>query len=619
MKAFQLKIMIKNSKPPIWRRVVVPSGITFSQLSIILNEVMGWCGYHVFQFEFYHQELLIMEDAAEFADHWRYDYLEASTTLIREFLEENAWFTYTYDMGDDWQHRVTIEKILDDWELDYPQVLKYKGDCPVEDCGGIGGYYDCLAIIGDKNHPEYEERLAWMHSQGYPNTYDIDHINEKLKNELYYKLGKAEKRCQNKIYEELFKGEYGLKASSADKKQNLKPIKSSKHKTDESLQQIADMVKEFTKFQAQLQAERSETTSLKEIFDDYEKTDLIEIAKDKGITGLSGKSKKQLIEKLYCHMTQEEEIQKYFYCMSAEVRNEFQKAIDAADLYEPDKPEYLMELYRASYIGMLADGRIIVPKEIKDAYLSKCSSEFEKECDKRSFVLACLQTVKWLYGIIPFDIFVKLVNTRQGYSLSEKEVLQIIEEIPAEYMEYAVHNDKVYYREFYPDDRGLLKAQGNKSYYIPPEEEIMDIGLNAYPSKDKYVQQFKKYLKNGLEAMDDEADYACAVIYHLMSDEREFQEIFAVLEDLGLMPDTEQGINTLIQKLGVLWNNTRKIIHRGYTPKEMEQIEKSLNEAAPVMQKVISFEAAKKNKVYPNDPCPCGSGKKYKNCCKNKK
>ncbi|MBQ4362136.1 MAG: SEC-C domain-containing protein, partial [Lachnospiraceae bacterium] len=23
-------------------------------------------------------------------------------------------------------------------------------------------------------------------------------------------------------------------------------------------------------------------------------------------------------------------------------------------------------------------------------------------------------------------------------------------------------------------------------------------------------------------------------------------------------------------------------------------------------------------KVYPNDPCPCGSGKKYKNCCGRK-
>lgn len=32
MKAFQLKITIKNSKPSIWRRVIVPSGITFLQL-----------------------------------------------------------------------------------------------------------------------------------------------------------------------------------------------------------------------------------------------------------------------------------------------------------------------------------------------------------------------------------------------------------------------------------------------------------------------------------------------------------------------------------------------------------------------------------------------------------
>ena len=27
----------------------------------------------------------------------------------------------------------------------------------------------------------------------------------------------------------------------------------------------------------------------------------------------------------------------------------------------------------------------------------------------------------------------------------------------------------------------------------------------------------------------------------------------------------------------------------------------------------------KEGKVYPNDPCPCGSGKKYKQCCGRKK
>lgn len=65
MKAFQMKIVIKNSKPPIWRRVIVPAGITFSQLSMVLNKVMGWCGYHLFEFEFYHLELRIMEGAEE--------------------------------------------------------------------------------------------------------------------------------------------------------------------------------------------------------------------------------------------------------------------------------------------------------------------------------------------------------------------------------------------------------------------------------------------------------------------------------------------------------------------------------------------------------------------------
>ena len=32
-----------------------------------------------------------------------------------------------------------------------------------------------------------------------------------------------------------------------------------------------------------------------------------------------------------------------------------------------------------------------------------------------------------------------------------------------------------------------------------------------------------------------------------------------------------------------------------------------------------SGTVVKEDKVYPNDPCPCGSGKKYKKCCgKNK-
>ena len=53
MKAYQLKIIIKNTKPPVWRRVSIPSGITFSQLSLLINEIFELEYKHNFQFEFY--------------------------------------------------------------------------------------------------------------------------------------------------------------------------------------------------------------------------------------------------------------------------------------------------------------------------------------------------------------------------------------------------------------------------------------------------------------------------------------------------------------------------------------------------------------------------------------
>lgn len=118
MKAYQLKIQIKNSHPPIWRRLIVPAGLSFSQLAVILNEAMGWCGCHLFCFEFYHLRIQVEDNVDEYDDFGWSDYEreEASETLIDTYLDTEEWFTYIYDFGDNWQHRVTVEKILEDYD-----------------------------------------------------------------------------------------------------------------------------------------------------------------------------------------------------------------------------------------------------------------------------------------------------------------------------------------------------------------------------------------------------------------------------------------------------------------------------------------------------------------------
>ena len=84
------------------------------------------------------------------------------------------------------------------------------------------------------------------------------------------------------------------------------------------------------------------------------------------------------------------------------------------------------------------------------------------------------------------------------------------------------------------------------------------------------------------------------------------------------MVDSEKELHGLIRQINNLWNNTRKILNRGYTPNEMRNMKTPVLTQKSFNDNIIDIRAIRKDKLYPNDPCPCGSGKKYKNCCKNK-
>lgn len=616
MKAFQLKIVIKNSKPPIWRRVIVPAGITFSQLSMILNEVMGWSGYHSFEVEFYHLELRIIEDADEFMDigYGPYDYLEASTTYIREYLEENDWFTYTYDLGDDWQHRVTVEKIIDDYSEEYPRVIKYKGNCPPEDCGGIYGYYDYMDIIKDENHPEYEERLAWLEMQGYPCEYDMEAVNHRLQERYFYRWGKGEKRMQSELYEDIYNGRLGLCATKKDKNKNSQIIKSGKHVMEESFQKMADMLK-YSVFQPE-----EERTTLEAVFSDFEKEDLKEIARDKGLTGISGLNKNKLIERIVAYMLKPEVMEQYFLCLGDAEIEEFEKAARADGLYESRDCNNLMSLYEANYVGMVTDGRVVVPKKVAEIYRSFKDAGFEDERKKRSYLLYCLRASGILHGIVPEEVLMQLVNRNPDVRMTVDEVREKIEKIPPEFSESVILNHNVYQCEFYPDDRGLLQVQGNKEYYIPSYEEIICLGTKGSFPVCKQARELKKYLTGKMNVFVDEIDFVIGIIQRKICSGCDMQEVFDTLEEFGMVLENDRQLEGLVKRIHDLWNHTRMLTNRGFTPNELRK--QSTGIPAPHGQsgsgEIIPFSQAKSRKVYPNDLCPCGSGKKYKNCCKNK-
>jgi Plasmid pRiA4b ORF-3-like protein len=132
----QLKITLKGiSKPPVWRRVQVRADTTFATLHQIIQAAFGWTDTHLHSFEYEGERIGIPnpewdDDCAD----------EAETTLDEVLLAPKDRVRYTYDFGDNWEHDIVLEKVLEPDGDGRPTLLTGKGASPPEDCGGPWGY-----------------------------------------------------------------------------------------------------------------------------------------------------------------------------------------------------------------------------------------------------------------------------------------------------------------------------------------------------------------------------------------------------------------------------------------------------------------------------------------------
>jgi len=159
---YQLKIELRDSHPKIWRRVQVTEEITFSELHYILQLAMGWENDHMYEFVVkkirIHDFGDVLDDGSNLFER------DSQDTCLNELINKvKSKFTYIYDFGDDWEHIVVLEKILPEEEdKTYPAFIDGERACPPEDCGGIWRYQGMLTILTNKNHPEYDEVSEWM-------------------------------------------------------------------------------------------------------------------------------------------------------------------------------------------------------------------------------------------------------------------------------------------------------------------------------------------------------------------------------------------------------------------------------------------------------------------------
>ena len=163
----QLKMTLRGSTPPIWRRIVLDGGETLAHLHAVIQAAFGWWDCHLHDFDI---------DGVRYGipdDDWTPVKDERRVNIDQAIGNGARKIRYLYDFGDNWDHDIVVEKTTSAGGVaTVPDCIGGRRACPPEDCGGLWGYSELLDILADPTHPEHEERLEWAGGPIDPNAFD---------------------------------------------------------------------------------------------------------------------------------------------------------------------------------------------------------------------------------------------------------------------------------------------------------------------------------------------------------------------------------------------------------------------------------------------------------------
>lgn len=616
---FQFIIKLKGSTPEIWRRIQVSAETSFSELHHIIQLAMGWENAH--QYEFKLNEILIYDFLDVLDDRINPFERDSEDTFLNEFITmKNPKFTYVYDFGDSWEHEILLEKVLpDDGIKKYPYCVDGACACPPEDCGGIWRYQEILNILKDKDHPEYDDIITWIGE-----NWDATYFNRRRTNALLRDYGEQ---------------------------------------LDEIYDDTGNILKNLE--------ENDEISDLDELYEDMEDYEYDEVKKFSSPEDVLGDTYRYSHMEFWVETALEEKnspeyktferLRKLDYD-EATAQNLIIKALSVEWFYDLKNGTDILENRYDYNLKNLPDTPQELPR-LKDAlevldrcvkgipfsaieYLQNDTSREAREAiiealknhvDHRYCWADCELAPYWYSLAAEGHICKELIdpviqlyeeNPRdsewiclQGHYLIGKlaeKYPDLTTEKVLEAMEQDVKNEtkpELYFLfdTFYFCDRDKFKSRlltyldkSELSWYLPYADVISDL----------HITEGLPFFKQKLAQMHEENDGS--FLHHQNIIDLDYA--IKVLE--GKVKKKPYSIKPQCLIRTISWQEDLKMNESLFYEEEHFNIPTATNEDIEDLLTWPGFEkekpSTKSKKPGRNDPCPCGSGKKYKNCCLDK-
>lgn len=171
---FQLKVTLRDVRPPVWRRLIVPADISLDALHTVLQAAMGWYDCHLHLFRAGDREFAPPGD-------WEPVGEDSTGVVLRDLAPgKGSRLIYEYDFGDCWVHDILVEKVIDQ-QCAQVRCLTGRRRCPPEDCGGPWGYEELRAALADPRHERHDEMRAWAPEGFDAEEFDVVQVDDAVR------------------------------------------------------------------------------------------------------------------------------------------------------------------------------------------------------------------------------------------------------------------------------------------------------------------------------------------------------------------------------------------------------------------------------------------------------
>ena len=174
-----LSVTLADLSYPVTRKLTVPLILRLSDLHLVLQAAMGWDNSHLYDFSCGRSLSWCESDMGY--DSFNHPLKTSTLGDILAAMGRHKSFTYTYDMGDSWEHDLKPAKPREAAAGEAVIVLHAAaGRCPPDDSGGAQGFDYMLECLADPTSDEHDDYVDWLGGETWDQTADLADLAQRM-------------------------------------------------------------------------------------------------------------------------------------------------------------------------------------------------------------------------------------------------------------------------------------------------------------------------------------------------------------------------------------------------------------------------------------------------------